>query len=116
MSGFHEINEEMSRLTREIETLSGQLEDKRTAYEQEKHAFELTHSRFIMSGKIEHSEWTQTDLMAYATQQASEAKIKMILANGTYRKLRAELNAKQDRLDTVKEQGWNLRQELKRLN
>ena len=115
MPGFDPINEEMTRLNREIETLSGQLEDRRTEYEQSKHAFELCYSGFIMSGKLENTEWTQTDVTAYAIKQSSDAKIKMIMAHGAYRKLRAELSAKRESLDTVKEKGWNLRQELRRL-
>lgn len=116
MSGFAEINQEMAQLSREIELLSGQLEDKRTDYEQKKHAYELTYSGFIMSGKLENPEWTQTDINAYAVKQSSQAKIDMIMAHGAYRKLKSELSAKQGKLDTVKEQGWNLRQELKRVS
>jgi septation ring formation regulator EzrA len=115
MSGFEAINEEMSTLAREIEILSSQLEDKRTEYEQCKHNFELIHSDFIMSGKIEHPEWTQTDLLAYAVKQTSNVKLQMILAHGAYRKLRAELSAKRESLDIIKERGWNLRQELREL-
>lgn len=114
MSGFSEINEEMSALAKEIELLSWDLEEKRTLYEQAKHALEMLYSGFIMTGKIENPDWTQTDVTAYAIRQSSEAKSKMILAHGAYRKLRAELNAKRERMDTVKEKGWNLRQELKR--
>lgn len=116
MSGFAEINQEMSDLAKDIELLSGGLEDSRTAYEQAKHALEMTYSGFIITGKAENPEWTQTDLTAYAIRQSSDVKAKMILAHGEYRRLRAELNAKRERMDTVKERGWNLRQELKRLS
>lgn len=116
MSGFEEINEEMSTLSREIAILSGELEDARTKYEQAKHKFELTYSGFIMTGKIEHPDWTQTDLAAFANRSSSDHKAAMILDHGYYRKLRAELNAKNGRLETVKEKGWNLRQELKSLS
>lgn len=115
MSGFNEINDEMETLSREIEILSGQLEDKRQAYEQAKNVYEQTYSGFILTGKIENTGYTQTDLEAYATKQSSSAKAEMILAHGAYRRLKGELSAKQGRLDTVKERGWNLRQELKRL-
>lgn len=115
MSGFKEINEEMSALSREIEILSGQLEAKRSEYETSKHAYELAYSGHILTGKIMNPNYTQTDLEAYAIQQSSEVKARMILAHGAYRKLKADLSAKQGLLDTVREQGWNLRQELKRL-
>lgn len=115
MSELEAVSSELSTLSKEIQILSGQVEDKRTEYETAKHAYELAYSGFIITGKEENPSYTQTDLEAYAVRKSQDAKAVLILAHGAYRKLKAELAAKYEALEAVKERGWNLRAELRSL-
>lgn len=112
---FEQINSEMATLAREIENLSVQVEDKRAEYENAKHNYELAYSGHVITGKAKNTDWTQTDVIAYATRESKDVRAALIVAQGAYRKLRAQLSAKSGNLDAVKERGWNLRQELRRL-
>lgn len=114
MSGFAEIHQEMDNLTKEIETLSGQVEEKRMAYEEAKDTYAAVNSEAILSGKLLHEDWTQTDLKAFADKESRPARTAMILAQSAYRKVKNEKEAKERRLEVVNEKSRNLRSEVKR--
>lgn len=115
MPGFNDVNNEMDDLDRQIDALAQEVEDKRLAYEQKKHELSLRYSTLVIEGKAKNPDWTQTDVVAWATTESSAEKLAMITAHSEYRRLKARLEAKQSMQETAREKSYNRRQELKRL-
>lgn len=116
MSGFNDVNNEMDDLDKQVDTLAQEVEDKRLAYERKKHELSLKYSNLVIEGKAKNPDWTQTDVVAWATLESNIEKSAMITAQAEYRRLRARLTTKQSMQETAREKSYNRRQELKRLS
>ena len=113
MPGFREINADLDRITREIETKSGELETAREAYLTAKANYDNTLAAAQLEAKMMNLELTQTDVRAQATKDAHNSRLDLIKAECTYKRLMNEIRARRDRLDACREMSFNLRQESK---
>ena len=115
MRTFTEINSQMEEIQKEIDLTSGELTDARTEYLLKKAEYELKQSKTYLTMKVTNEDWTEARLKAYSIEQSNEERIAYITAESEYKKLTNNLRSLRDKIDVLKEEGYNLRAELRSL-
>ncbi len=116
MKTFAEINAEMEEIQKQIDLASGELCDSREEFLKKKAEYEFKMSKSYLTQKASYTEWTEARLKAYSIEQSAEERLVFITAESEYRKISNNLRSMRDRIETLKEEGYNLRAELRGLS
>lgn len=110
-STFREANEELEKISREIQTKTGELELARETFLLKKAEHENKVASVQLEVKLRNPDATQTDIKAKSTTESYSQHLEMIKAKCTYSKLNNELRALRDRLKAYQDMSYNLRKE-----
>ena len=113
MTGFQNLNIELDRVSKEIETTSYEVDIAREEYLIKKAEYENKFAEVQLRAKAEDSESTQTDIKAMATRETYELRLEVITKDSACRKALNKLRALRDRLEAMREVSFNLRRESK---
>ena len=108
---FASLNEDLDRVSRDIESTTYDVDIAREAFLIKEAEYDNAYSHAILCSIANNSELTQTDLKAMATAECHPLNMDRIMAKSTYMKAQNRLKALRDRLDALKELGYNLRRE-----
>ena len=110
-----QIGSELDRVENLINTKTEELSVLRESYQVAKATYENNFSRYLLETKAKNTEWTAQEIKAQAINLAYSDKLEEIKKESAYRKMANELKALYTQHDGLKEQSYNLRAEVKRV-
>ena len=110
---FAAANEDLDRVSREIESVSFEVDAAREAFLLKDAEYENKFACVQLEVKAMDGDATQTDIKAEAVKATYALRLEVIKADSVYRAAQGRLKALRDRLDAIRECCFNLRAETK---
>lgn len=115
MKTIADINNELEKIDNEIEETSSFLTDTREDYLTKKAEYEIGVARSYLTAKAQNQSWTESMLKAFSITENEVKRMEFITSESAYRKVQNKSNQLRDKFDSLKEQSYNLRADLRKL-
>ncbi|MDD4892369.1 MAG: hypothetical protein PHH73_00020 [Candidatus Rickettsiella isopodorum] len=115
MSDITKLNNDLISAYGQIEIKSNELETARENHLLKKAQYENEFSKIILLTKVKNPDMAQGDLKATAICICYELQLDSIKSEAKYKRLLGDIKSLRDKLDSLKEIGYNLRREIKSL-
>ena len=114
MKTLSEINNCLIEVSQKINQKTEELNAAREEYLNKEAIYTNEYSKYYLQTKVTNTDWTGSRVLAQATNLAHNNKMEAIKAESRYKRLQGDLKALNSEFDALKEEGYNVRAEIKR--